>query len=82
MRGNCKFKSKLYTVGEVQKGIYQMNIRLKLFLFSLLISISCVVSAQLQTVSSNLSLDYLYDGKTTDLTVSYRATNSFSDSEK
>ena len=42
---------------------------------------SCVVSAQLQTVSSNLSLDYLYDGKTTDLTVSYRATNSFSDSD-
>jgi hypothetical protein len=57
-----------------------LNIRLKLFLFSILISISCVVLAQSQTVSSNLSLDYLYDGKTTDLTVSYRATDSFSDS--
>ena len=57
-----------------------MNFKLKLFLFSILISVSCVVSAQLQTVSFNLSLDYLYDGKTTDLTVSYRATDSFADS--
>ena len=57
-----------------------MNIKLKLLLFPILISVSCVVSAQLQTVSSNLSLDYLYDGKTTDLTVSYRATDSFADS--
>ena len=52
-----------------------MNIKLKLFLASILISVSCVVSAQLQTVSSSLSLDYLYDGKTTDLTVTYQATN-------
>ena len=53
-----------------------MNITLKLLLLSVLISLSSVVSAQLQTVSSNLSLEYLYAGKTTDLTVSYRATDS------
>ena len=53
-----------------------MNIKLKILLLSVLISLSSVVSAQLQTVSSNLSLEHLYAGKTTDLTVSYRATDS------
>ena len=37
---------------------------------------STFASAQVQTVSGSLSLDYLYAGKTTNLTVSYQATDS------
>jgi hypothetical protein len=37
---------------------------------------STFASAQVQTVSGSLSLDYLYAGKTTNLTVSYQATAS------
>ena len=37
---------------------------------------STFASAQVQTVSGSLSLDYLYAGKTTNLTVTYQATGS------
>ena len=37
---------------------------------------STFASAQVQTVSGSLSLDYLYAGKTTNLTVRYQATDS------
>jgi hypothetical protein len=44
-------------------------------LFLALTLLSSYASAQLQTVSASLSLEYLYTGKTTNLTVSYRATD-------
>ena len=47
-----------------------------LFSFLLLIILPMHASAKVQTISGNFSLDHLYAGKTSVLTVTYRATNS------